>query len=66
MLAIRRKLGQGVKIGEDIYVVISDVSGQHVQICVKAPKDMKIGRDIETDPSVRDLVDKIKNDYLDF
>jgi carbon storage regulator len=45
MLILTRKSGEGIRIGEDIRIVIVEVKGNHVRIGIDAPKDMQVHRD---------------------
>ncbi len=45
MLILTRKSGEGIRIGEDIRIVIVEVKGNHVRISIEAPKDMQVHRD---------------------
>ena len=45
MLILTRKSGEGIKIGEDISVVILDIKGNQVRIGIDAPKDTQVHRD---------------------
>ncbi len=45
MLILTRKSGEGIRIGEDIRIVIVEVKGNHVRIGIEAPKDMQVHRD---------------------
>ena len=45
MLILTRKSGEGIKIGEDIRVVILETKGNQVRIGIEAPKGTKVYRD---------------------
>lgn len=45
MLILTRKSGEGIKIGEDIRVVILEIKGNQVRIGIDAPKGTKVYRD---------------------
>lgn len=45
MLVITRKIGEGVKIGDDIRVVIVHIDHNRVKIGIEAPKDVPIWRE---------------------
>lgn len=45
MLILTRKSGEGIRIGEDIRIVIVEVKGNHVRIGIDAPKDTQVHRD---------------------
>lgn len=44
MLALTRKPGQQIMIGDDIIINVVDVKGDNVRIAVDAPKRIKIYR----------------------
>ncbi|PQO40896.1 carbon storage regulator [Blastopirellula marina] len=44
MLVLSRKVGDSIKIGENIEIVINRISGNRVTIGVDAPKDVRILR----------------------
>lgn len=44
MLALTRKPGQQLMIGDDIVINIVDVQGDSVRIAIAAPKEVKIYR----------------------
>ncbi|MDX9870885.1 MAG: carbon storage regulator CsrA [Clostridia bacterium] len=44
MLALTRKAGQSIIIGEIIEVTVVEVSGEHVKLAVKAPREVPIHR----------------------
>ncbi len=44
MLVIKRKLGEAIVIGEDIEIIISDISNDKVKIAINAPNDVRITR----------------------
>ena len=45
MLVLTRKLGQTIRIGNDIQIEILNVSGEHIKIGISAPSDVLILRD---------------------
>lgn len=45
MLILTRKSGEGIRIGDDIRVVILETKGNQVRIGIEAPKGTKIYRD---------------------
>ncbi len=45
MLIISRKIGEKIKIGESIEVVILDIKGRQASIGIKAPKGIAIYRE---------------------
>ena len=44
MLVLQRKVGQSIKIGDAIEVVVLEVSGDHVRLGIDAPRDIRVLR----------------------
>ncbi|MBA2115098.1 carbon storage regulator [Bremerella alba] len=44
MLVLSRKVGDSIKIGDNIEIVVNRISGNRVTIGVEAPKDVRILR----------------------
>lgn len=44
MLVVTRKQGEAIVIGEDIEIIISEISADKVKLAVNAPKDIRIFR----------------------
>lgn len=44
MLALTRKVGERIVIGDDIVVTVAGVKGDNIRITVDAPKEIKIYR----------------------
>ena len=44
MLVIKRKESESILIGDDIEIIISEISSDKVKICINAPKEIKISR----------------------
>jgi carbon storage regulator len=44
MLVIKRKVSESILIGDDIEIIISEISQDKVKIAINAPKDIKITR----------------------
>lgn len=44
MLVISRKTGEALVIGENIEIIISDISSDKVKLAIKAPEEIKIFR----------------------
>ncbi|HAK42073.1 MAG TPA: carbon storage regulator [Clostridium sp.] len=44
MLVVKRKQGEGIKIGDDIEITIVKLEDNTVKIAIEAPKDIKILR----------------------
>lgn len=45
MLNLRRRVGQSIRIGEDVYLTIIKNDGDEVHLSFDAPVDIKIERD---------------------
>ena len=45
MLVLTRKVGEGVKIDENIFVRVVQVKGKQVRIGIEAPKETRIQRE---------------------
>lgn len=45
MLVLTRKVGEGIKIDEDVFVRIIQVKGKQVRIGIEAPRDTRIQRE---------------------
>ena len=46
MLVLERKVGEWIRIGDDIEVYVSAIRGQRVRIGIQAPQDTPITRDL--------------------
>ena len=44
MLVIKRKVSESILIGDDIEIIISEISQDKVKIAINAPKDIRITR----------------------
>jgi len=44
MLVIKRKETESILIGDDIEIIISEISLGKVKVCINAPKEIKISR----------------------
>lgn len=44
MLALTRKIGEKIIIGDNIEVTIVDIKGDNVRVAISAPKEVKIFR----------------------
>lgn len=45
MLVLTRKSGEGIRIGDDIKIVVVEVKDNHVKIGIEAPQDLPVHRE---------------------
>jgi carbon storage regulator len=45
MLLLTRKLGQNIRIGDDVTITIVEVKGNHVKLGIDAPPSVKVHRE---------------------
>ncbi len=45
MLVLTRRLGEAITIGENIRIVVVDISGHQVKLGIDAPKEVEIYRE---------------------
>ncbi len=45
MLVLTRKLGESIRIGDNIVVKIVDLDGRHVKLGIEAPKNVSVNRE---------------------
>ncbi len=45
MLVLTRRLGEAITIGDDVRIVIVEISGHQVKLGIEAPKDVEIYRE---------------------
>ena len=45
MLILTRRLGESIRIGDDVAVTVVDIKGAQIRIGVQAPKDVPVHRD---------------------
>jgi carbon storage regulator len=45
MLVLTRKLGETIRIGDNITVKIVDLDGRHVKLGIEAPKNIAVNRE---------------------
>ncbi len=66
MLVIKRKVSESIMIGDDIEIIISEISQDKVKIAINAPKDIKITRRelMETCEFNKDASEKINKSSL--
>ena len=56
MLVLSRKRNQSIKIGDDIEIIITDISEDKVKIGIVAPKSLKIFR--------KELIEEIQKENV--
>ena len=44
MLVLSRAIGETIKIGDDITIMVTEIRGKHVKLGIDAPKELKIIR----------------------
>jgi carbon storage regulator len=44
VLVISRKVSESIIIGDNIEIILSEISGDRAKICIKAPKEVPIVR----------------------
>lgn len=57
MLILTRRVGEALKIGDDVTITVLNVRGNQVRIGIDAPKDVSVHRE--------EIYDKIHNDGYD-
>lgn len=45
MLTLTRKIGESIRIGDDIVVVVKEIKGKQVRIGIEAPRDIYVCRE---------------------
>ncbi|MGZ4107122.1 MAG: carbon storage regulator CsrA [Tumebacillaceae bacterium] len=53
MLVLKRKVGEAIRIGDDIEIIVLDKEGDTVKIGINAPRSLKVFR--------KEIYDEIKN-----
>lgn len=56
MLVLSRRKNQSIMIGDDVEIIITDISDDKVKIGIKAPKSMKIFR--------KELIEEIQEENV--
>ena len=44
MLVLSRKKDESIMIGEDVEIIIVDIRGDKVRLCINAPKEISVHR----------------------
>ncbi len=44
MLVLTRKIGESIKINEDVKITVIDVKGKNIRLGIEAPRETKIYR----------------------
>jgi len=79
MLVIKRKTAESIMIGDDIEIIISEISSDKVKLCINAPKEIKVSRKEQLETSefnksasekinkmnIKDINIKLKNNKKD-
>ena len=66
MLILTRRVGEAMKLGEDITVTVLGVRGNQVRIGIDAPKSVAIQREEIYSIAVTDLTPEIGGELPDF
>ncbi|MEA3417292.1 MAG: carbon storage regulator CsrA [Thermodesulfobacteriota bacterium] len=45
MLILTRKLGESIRIGDNIKITVSDIKGKQIRIGIEAPADVAVHRE---------------------
>ena len=45
MLILTRKLGESIRIGDNIKITVSDIKGKQIRIGIDAPRDVTVHRE---------------------
>ena len=65
MLILTRRVGEALKLGEDITVTVLDVRGNQVRIGIDAPKSVAIQREEIYNTAVTDRTPEIGDESSD-
>lgn len=44
MLILKRKMGEGIDVGDNVRIVLKEINGGHVKIGIEAPTDIRVKR----------------------
>ncbi|HCX62842.1 MAG TPA: carbon storage regulator [Clostridiales bacterium] len=69
MLVIKRKVSESILIGDDIEIIISEISQDKVKVAINAPKEVKVIRKelketFEFNKTASEKIDKNSLKYL--
>ncbi|WP_312811770.1 carbon storage regulator [Sedimentibacter sp.] len=69
MLVIKRKVSESIFIGDDIEIIISEISQDKVKVAINAPKEVKVIRKelketFEFNKTASEKIDKNSLKYL--
>jgi carbon storage regulator len=53
MLILKRRMGEGIDVGDNVRIVLKEISGGHVKIGIEAPTDIRVKRS-ETATSIEE------------
>lgn len=53
MLILKRRMGEGIDVGDNVRIVLKEISGGHVKIGIEAPNGIRVRRS-ETAASVEE------------
>ncbi len=45
MLVLTRRIGESIKINEDVKITVIDIKGKNIRLGIEAPRDTKIYRE---------------------
>ena len=66
MLILTRRVGEAMKLGEDITVTVLGVRGNQVRIGIDAPKSVAIQREEIYSTAITDRTPNIRDELPDF
>ena len=58
MLVLTRKLGERIKIGEDVWITLLEVGGNRARIGIEAPKEIRILRELAVRQEKSEILEK--------